>query len=48
MSWITLIFGNGLVGALLFACIAYIGSRIARLAFRVRHKDEERLRVEQT
>ena len=46
-TWITFV-GMQLVSALLFAGIAYIGSRIARLAFRLRHKDEERLRVEQT
>jgi len=46
-TWITFV-GTQLAGALLFAFIAYIGSRIARLAFRLRHKDEERLRVEQT
>ena len=47
-TWLYNVGGVGLAGALLFAGIAYIGSRIARLAFRVRHKDEERLRVEQT
>jgi hypothetical protein len=47
-TWLYNVVGVGLAGALLFACIAHIGSRIARLAFRVRHEDEKRPRVEQT
>lgn len=44
-TWLYIV-GSGLAGALLFACIAYIGSSIARLVVRAWHRNDQALRMD--
>ena len=46
LTWLYDVVGVGLAGALLFAFIAYIGSRIARLVIRAWHRNEQPVRMD--